>query len=382
MTPDRRRFMALTGITALGGLTGSASGTLIRSADMTQANAQEQDLPKPVRADEPTESVQELLDTLAEKNVPHLYELSTKEARKLYEKFFIVPPQEEVGKVENRMISGPNGEIPIRIYWPKESRFDCPMPVSVYFHGGGFVLGGLDTHDSVARSLTNASEGIVVSVDYRLAPEHPFPAAVEDAYAATKWVAHNADSIGADSDRIAVTGESAGGDLTAAMTLLSAQRSGPTFVYQLPIYPVTTFAGGANVPGTFTILSKKTEQQLPRRYLVPKDFPWFVKRFFPAKLNKYNITVSPLLADEKLLKKAPPATIVTTGFGPLGDQGYLYAKHLHDAGVEAEITHYEAMIHDFFNMEYLPDPYPDIPTGGKAKQKTGETLRTAFEDTG
>jgi acetyl esterase len=379
MQPDRRRFMQLAGLATLGSAVGVASGQGTDASAGSNTDAER--LQKPVRAAEPTPEVQELLDTLAAQNVPHLNELTTQQARQLYEKFFIEPPEEEVGRVANREVSGPNGSIPIRIYWPKESSFNEPLPVSVYMHGGGWVLGGLDTHDSVARSLTNASEAMVVSIDYRLAPEHTFPAAVEDCWAVTKWVANNASSMEADPNRMAVTGESAGGDMTAVMTFLAQGNDAVNFVHQLPIYPVTDLSGRwqDELPDTFSILAPESEQQLDRRYLVTKDLPWFANRYLPYKYAANNLYTSPLLANEELLSGLPPATVVTTGFGPLGDQGYLYAKNLQEAGVPVEVTHYPAMIHDFFNMEHLTDPYPDLPTAGKAKRKAGQTLRAAFE---
>jgi acetyl esterase len=380
MGSDRRRFMQLAGLATLGSAVGVASGHGTDAS--TESNTVAEGLQKPIRADEPTGSTQELLDTLAEQNVPHINELSTQEARQLYEKFFIEPEEEEVGRVENREVEGPNGLIPIRIYWPKESGFDEPLPVSVYMHGGGWVLGGLDTHDSVARSLTNASEAMLVAIDYRLAPEHKFPAAVEDCWAVTEWVAKNASSLGADPSRMAVTSESAGGDMTAVMTFFAQQHDTVNFVYQLPIYPVTDLSGTwlGELPETFSILAPKQNQQLDRRYLVPKDLPWFATRYLPYKYAANNLYTSPLLARKELLSGTPPATVVTTGFGPLGDQGYLSAKRLQEAGVDVDITHYEGMVHDFFNMEHLTDPYPDIPTAGTAKQKAGETLKAAFEN--
>jgi acetyl esterase/lipase len=154
------------------------------------------------------------------------------------------------------------------------------------------------------------------------------------------------------------------------------------FVHQLPIYPVTDLSGTwlGKLPETFSILAPEQNQRLDRRYLVPEDFLWFLNRHLLFSYAKYNLYTSPLLAPTELLKNTPPATIVTTGFGPLGDQGYLYAKRLQRAGVSIEITHYEAMIHDFFNMEHLNDPYPDIPTSGEAKCKAGQTLQAAFSD--
>lgn len=376
---NRRRFLQATGLTALAGATGVASG---QKSGGGEGDPSEGLLQKPIRADQPTPEVRELLDTLAEQNVPHIHELSTEAARELFSNFFTEPAEDEaVGKVENIEVEGPNGPVPIRVYWPMESRFDEPLPVSIYMHGGGWVLGGLDTHDSVARDLCNASEGIVVSIDYRKGPEHPFPAAVEDCWAVTKWVAENARSLGACREEMAVTGESAGGDMTAVMTFLAKDHDAVEFVHQLPIYPVTDLSGSwvGQLPDTFSIVNPNDEQQLERRYLVPEDLAWFAERYLPYEYAAQNIYVSPLLANEEQLSGLPPATIVTTGFGPLGDQGYLYAENLQEAGVDVEITHYPEMIHDFFNMEYLPDPYPSIPQAADAKRKTGETLRAAFE---
>src|SRR5437867_5708827 len=143
---------------------------------------------------------------------------------------------EAVARVENRTVPGPRGEIPVRIYTP-EGR--APFPVLVYFHGGGWVIGSLETHDPLCRHLANAVGCVVVSVDYRLAPEHPYPAAADDAYAATRWVAANAAAIGGDPSRIAVGGDSAGGNLSAVVALMARDRGGPRLVFQLLVYPVT-----------------------------------------------------------------------------------------------------------------------------------------------
>lgn len=199
---SRRSFMANSAKVGGGALALSASGPIPVSA------GQDGDcgLEKPGRTDQPAQEVQEFFETFAE-NAKPIHTLSTNQARKAYQKLFIenVSPEEAgntVGSVENREIPGPDdNQIPIRIYTPTEG--EEPFPVMVYFHGGGWVLGGLDTHDSVARSLTNISGAMMVSVDYRLAPENPFPAAVKDAVAATKWVMQNAQEIGADPERVA-----------------------------------------------------------------------------------------------------------------------------------------------------------------------------------
>src|SRR5262245_43730396 len=143
---------------------------------------------------------------------------------------------EPVHRVDDRRLPGPAGEIPVRIYTPTG---DAPLPALVFFHGGGWVIGSIQTHDGLCRRLANAAECIVVSVEYRLAPEHPYPAAADDAYAATRWVAENAAAIGADPARVAVGGDSAGGNLTAVVALMARDRGGPRLVFQLLVYPVT-----------------------------------------------------------------------------------------------------------------------------------------------
>lgn len=372
--------MELTGLATLAGMAGTASAG---GESGTKRSGDDDGLQRPVRADEPAPEAQELLDALAEQDVPHLYELSTEEARELYNEFFIEEAEPEpVGDVEDLTVPGPNGEVPIRVYTPEESKFDDPLPVSIYMHGGGWVVGNLETHDSVARDLCQASEGVVVSIDYRRGPEHPFPAAVEDCWAVTQWVAENASDVGADAGRMAVTGESAGGDMTAVMTFLAKDDENVEFVHQLPIYPVTDLSGSwlDELPDTFSVLDPETEQKLDRRYLVPKDLTWFAERYLPYGYAAQNLYASPLLAHEEMLCDLPPATIVTTGFGPLGDQGYLYAKHLREADVPVDIIHYEEMIHDFLNMEYLNDPYPDVPQAEDAKVRVGEVLKEAFSE--
>jgi acetyl esterase len=392
MSQDRRNFVKLTGLAALGSLTGVASGGGTESDDSDDQDGSDvnvnidsgsgDDLPLPVRTDEPSESAQALLDALAEQDFPFINELSAEEARAGYNDFFIEDREpQSVGDVENREIPGPEEDIPIRIYTPEDSSFDDPLPVSVYLHGGGWVLGNLDTHDSVARSLTNASEAIVVSVDYRRGPEDRFPAAINDSYAAAQWVADNAAEIGADSNRLAVCGESAGGDMSAVIAQKAAVSGDFDLDYQLLIYPVTDLSGSwiGELPDTFSILAGD-EQELDRRYLVPEDLTWFVERYLPYPEAATNLLASPLLARDNRLEDTPPATVVTTGFGPLGDQGYLYARNLAEAGVDVEVDHYPNLIHDFFNMEFLNDPYPDIPEAEVAKRRAGEALKAGFEN--
>lgn len=243
---------------------------------------------------------------------------------------------EKVFKVENRQIPGPVGDIPVRIYTPNEG---SNLPILVFFHGGGFTVGDLDTHDTPLRSLANRAECIIVSVDYRLAPEHPFPAAPEDAYATTKWVAEHAKEINGNAKRIAVGGDSAGGNLAAVVALMARDRFGPDLVYQLLIYPNTDASLDSFYPSwqqnDGMILSKAGMEQSYGQY-VPND------------VDRKNAYISPLYAES--LKNLPPALIITGEFDPLRDEGEAYATRLEQAGVKVVATRYNGMIHGFLQM--------------------------------
>jgi len=231
--------------------------------------------------------MQEFLRAFAENGDP-IHTLSTEEARQAYQNVFVgdVSPEEAgntVGNVENREIPGPDdNRIPIRIYAPEER--EEPSPVMVYFHGGGWVLGGLDTHDSVARSLTNSSAAMMVSVDYRLGPENPFPAAVRDAFAATRWVIQNAAEIGADPERVAIGGESAGGNLSTVTALQMRDTDLPSLVHQLLVYPVGTLAPPFVFP---------EDRGVENPYVVPEDAAWFGERYLRCSEAARNACTSP-----------------------------------------------------------------------------------------
>ena len=181
-----------------------------------------------------------MLTAIESMDAPDVSELDPPEAREVMDGMLAGAERvAEVGSVADREIPGPGGEIPVRIYTPDSSG---PHPVVVFFHGGGFLLGSVESHDAPCRILTNEAEAVVVSVDYRLAPEHPFPAPVEDAYAATEWAAANASEFGGDADRLAVAGDSAGGNLAAVVALAARDRDGPDIDYQTLLYPVVDFS--------------------------------------------------------------------------------------------------------------------------------------------
>jgi len=268
----------------------------------------------------------------------------------------VTPP--EVYRVEDRSIAGPNGAIPIRIY---TSQGRVPKPVLVYFHGGGWVLGSLETHDILCRSLTNGAGCILVSVDYRLAPEHKFPAAPEDCYAATKWVAANATSFGGDAGRLAVGGDSAGGNLAAAVALMARDRGGPKLSFQLLFYPAISAANDTPSQKEFTedglILSKP-------------DMDWFWGHYLNASADRENPYACPNKA--KSLAGLPPALVQTTSHDPLRDEGEAYAEQMRKAGVKVTLTRYDGVTHGFVSFADALDQ------GKKGIKEATDALRAAL----
>jgi len=245
-----------------------------------------------------------------------------------------------VAKVENRTIPGPGGKLPVRIYTPDGTG---PFPLLVFFHGGGFVFCDLDSHDALARSLCNEADAVVVSVDYRLAPEAKFPAAPEDCYFATCWAVENAASIGADGRRVAVVGDSAGGNLAAVVALLTKQRGGPALAHQFLIYPVTA--------RDFTTGSY--EDNADGYFLTRDMMQWFWHHYLEREEDATSPLASPLLAED--LSGLAPATVVTAEFDPLRDEGEAYARRLEEAGVPTRQVRYDGVIHGFVSMYELID---------------------------
>jgi acetyl esterase len=246
-----------------------------------------------------------------------------------------------VSQVEERELPGPNGVIPVRVYTPAGSG---PFPVLVYFHGGGWVLGSVETHDPVCRSLANAAECVVVSVDYRLAPEHKFPAAAEDCYTATLWVRTIAPLINGDADRIAVGGDSAGGNLAAVVTQMARDRGGPLLSFQLLVYPVTDYY----LPGT-----PSYQGNADGYFLTRDDMEWFWNHYLSGEADAVNPYACPSRAES--LRGLPPALVITAEFDPLRDEGEAYAARLLDAGVAVRLVRYDGMIHGFFSMAGVLD---------------------------
>jgi acetyl esterase len=234
-------------------------------------------------------------------------------------------------------IPGPEGTIPARFYEPHGIGLEN-RPLIVYFHGGGWTIGDLDTCDSVCRFLALNTPATVLSVGYRLAPEHPFPAAVDDAQAAYRWAAASNGRLGADPARIAVAGDSAGGNLAAAVSLLSRDDGGPRPTMQALIYPVTDTVGGQESRDTFA-----------KGFLLARaDMDWFERHYLPEGVDRADPRVSMLRAPD--LSGLPPAYVATAGFDPLRDEGEAYAARMQEAGVEVNLRRHPGLVHGFANM--------------------------------
>jgi acetyl esterase len=262
-----------------------------------------------------------------------------------------------VAAVAELALPGGEGPIPVRVYTPAEAA--APTPAVVYFHGGGWVIGSLDTHDGLCRALANRARAVVVSVDYRLAPESPFPAAPEDCYAAVGWVAAHGHEIGVDGGRIAVAGDSAGGNLAAVVSLMARDRGGPQLRHQALIYPVTDHD-----------FERPSYRQNADGYLLTRaGMQWFWDHYAPTS-RRSDAYVSPLRAEK--LVGLPPATLVTAEFDPLRDEGEAYAARLSEAGVPVESVRYDGMIHGFVQL------FPVFDAGRRATDRLGEILRSAL----
>jgi len=267
-------------------------------------------------------------------------------------------PPPAIYRVEDRHIPGADGQIAARVYTPEGSP---PMGVLVYFHGGGWMLGDLESHDYLCRALANGAGCVVVSIDYRLAPEHVFPAGAEDCYAATKWVAENAAALGADASRLAVGGDSAGGNLAAVVSMMARDRGGPAISFQLLFYPVTDCA--LDTPS-------QKEFAADGYALSRADMEWFWKNYLDPSAKKNNSYACPLRA--KNLKGLPTALILTASHDPLRDEGERFAERLIAAGVKVTCTRYEGVTHAFVSLADALDK------GKEGQRQASDALRAAF----
>ena len=272
---------------------------------------------------------------------------------------FVTATPAAVAEVRNLEIPGPGGPLPIRIYIPQSG--SSKLPVIVYFHGGGWVLGDLDSHDNLCRTLAVKTDAIVVAVDYRLAPEHVFPAALEDADAALRWVVDNAQSFHGDATRIAVAGDSAGGNLAAALALSLRDQQGPAIRAQVLLYPAVDLRN----------LDRPSAVDFAQGYFLTRPrMAWFIEQYVPTVAQRSDPLASPLLASSHA--GLPPALTITAGFDPLRDEGEAYAKALADGGVSSQLQRYEGVLHGFVSMDRW------FPEADQATDLVASFLREQF----
>jgi acetyl esterase len=280
-------------------------------------------------------TVAAMLESMAAADAPALSEMTPVAAREMYRTMQAALPGPEIADVIDRSIPGPGGDIPVRIYanTPGTNR-----PCLIFFHGGGWVIGDLDTHDSVCRELAIEADCVVIAVDYRLAPEHPYPAAIDDCYAAFVWAHDNAAELGVDTAHIAAGGDSAGGNLTACVALRARTELGPHLDHQLLVYPVTD-----------TSLDTASYESNGEGYMLTRDsMTWFFDQYLPEAAQRSEVLAAPLRAEN--LEGLPDATVITAEFDPLRDEGEAYAARLEVAGVPTTVQRFDGMIHGFFGQ--------------------------------
>jgi acetyl esterase len=305
---------------------------------------------------------QRVLDLIREAGRPPYETLPPSEARELYRKGRTVlqPEPPAVAAVRDLDAPAPHGALKLRLYRGAGTAAECALPVLVFYHGGGWVIGDLDTHDGVCRHLANVARCAVVAVDYRLAPEHKFPAAVEDCVWATAWIARNAAALGLDPTRLAVGGDSAGGNLAAAVCLDARARGTPAITFQLLIYPALDMAMSLES-------HRRHTSNLP---LTHATAAWFRELYLRSTADYADWRASPLRATD--LKRLPPAYVLTAGFDPLCSEGEAFAQQLEAAGVAVTYRHWPDQIHGFITMGRI------IAAAGRALDDAGTALGRAL----
>jgi acetyl esterase len=284
---------------------------------------------------------QKLADAYAALNLKPVEESTPEEAREsIRSRTAALGPFEDVAAVADHKVPVAGGEITVRVYSPGGPG---PHPALVFYHGGGWVIGDLYTHDGICRSITNAAGCVVASVDYRLAPEFRYPVAAEDSYAGLRWVVDNAARLGIDARRVAVGGDSAGGNLATVVALMARERGGPALVQQTLIYPVTDHD-----------LDTPSYHENATGYLLTREgMRWFWRHYLARDEQGKEPHASPLRAGS--LAGLPPALVITAGCDPLRDEGEAYAARLREAGVPVTLTRYEGIFHGFIRMTRLHD---------------------------
>jgi acetyl esterase len=289
------------------------------------------------------------------------------QVREAYARLSAMMSREDVASVADMSVPTPDGDVPVRVYVPLAdpagpAGSEEPRPALVYLHGGGWVIGSIETHDHTCRSLANGSGAVVVSVGYRLAPEHLFPAGLDDCLAAVRWVVDNAGELGIDAGRLALGGDSAGGNLAAVITQ-RLRDGGPPIRFQLLVYPVVDA----------TLAHPSIDENAEGYFLTKAAMLWFGQNYLAgAGADPTDPQVSPLLAAPEALTGLPPALVVTAEYDPLRDEGEAYAAALRAAGVEATATRYDGVIHGFFQLSDV------IPEGKSAIDEACTALRAAL----
>ncbi len=283
--------------------------------------------------------LQKVLKMIEEAGRPPYREIPLAEARAGYQVMvnLLDPEEEAIHRTQDRTIPGPAGKIPIRVYWPRELAQGESLGIFIYLHGGGFVIGDLNTHDPLCRRLCNRGDCIVVSVDYRLAPENPYPASGEDCIAALRWCAAQAGELGGDSQRLAIGGDSAGGNLSAVCAL-DARDNGPELSLQLLIYPAVA-----------PRMDSPSHKAFGAGHLLTREnMDWFMAQYFGDRDLTEDPKFAPLVAADH--RNLAPAEIIVAGYDPLRDEGIAYAETLAAAGVPANLVNYEGAIHAFMQF--------------------------------
>ncbi|HEY7654350.1 MAG TPA: alpha/beta hydrolase [Methylomirabilota bacterium] len=284
---------------------------------------------------------QKVVDTITALNLKPIKDSTPAEAREsMRTRTAALGPVEDVPAVADHRVPVAGGEITVRVYAPAGRG---PHPTLLFYHGGGWVIGDLYTHDGICRSIVNAAGCAVASVDYRLAPEFKYPVAVEDSYTALKWVVANAARLGLDPARVAVGGDSAGGNLAAVVALLARERHGPRLLLQVLVYPVTNHDFG----------TPSYRENATGYLLTTDDMRWFWRHYLGREEQGAEINASPFRAAS--LADLPPTLVITAGCDPLRDEGEAYAVRLRDAGVPVTLTQYPGMFHGFLRMTRILD---------------------------
>lgn len=310
--------------------------------------------------------VQLILDMIRMAGRPPFEELTPAEAREAYtaSRAVLTPEPQRVAAVHDLSCPGPHGDIRLRHYRPAGVAPDDVLPALMYFHGGGWLLGGLDSHDTTCRHFANAARCAVISVDYRMAPEDKFPAAVDDSAAATRWAITQADTLGIDPTRVAVGGDSAGGNLAAVLALMARDGTLPKLAFQLLIYPSTDMA-------MTTVSSQTITQPVP---LTSKTMKWFIDHYLRGPEDVVDWRASPARAAN--LGGTAPALVLTCTCDPLRDEGIEYARRLEREGVRVTHLHFSDQIHGFMSMGKV------IRTAGTAIDMMAAVLGKALNPPG